>query len=130
MAEVYKGTTLLGTRDASGWSFINQTGYIGLRVNNGPAFLLDDFGGGTVAGGVGPEEPTTADGRLQTALVDPARLQADAESLTARHAAWQAEYQRLLGLEPARPSGCKPLCDLLAASLGHTPVSPQPGERV
>jgi FtsZ-binding cell division protein ZapB len=32
-------------------------------------------------------------------------LEAETEALAARHAAWQAEFQRLLGLAPARPSG-------------------------
>jgi hypothetical protein len=49
MVEVYRDATLLGSRDASSWSYINQTGYIGLWVNHGPAFLLDDFGGGSIS---------------------------------------------------------------------------------
>jgi RHS repeat-associated protein len=72
----------------------------------------------------------TADGGLGTVDAEQARLQAEAQALVARTDAWLAEYQRATSpIAPARPSGCKPLCDLLVAPLGHTPVSPQPGER-
>jgi hypothetical protein len=169
--EIYKNTTLLGTRDASAWTYSSQGGYIGLWSLNGPNTFFDDFGGGTYTGAsvadaladrpepgadrasVRPEPlasspypsreemaavqvaaaaaAATADGGLGTASAEQARLQAEAQALAARTDAWFGEYQRSTAPSaPLRPSGCKPLCDFLAAPLGHTPVSPQPGERV
>jgi len=48
--EIYKNSTLLGTRDASAWTYSSQGGYIGLWSLNGPNTVFDDFGGGTYSG--------------------------------------------------------------------------------
>lgn len=48
MVEIYRNGVLLGSRDASGWTYTANGGYIGLwHINSSNAFL-DDFGGGTV----------------------------------------------------------------------------------
>ena len=44
---VYRNGQVLGTRDASTWTYASSTGYIGLWTDHAPAALLDDFGGGT-----------------------------------------------------------------------------------
>jgi hypothetical protein len=157
MVDVYKNTTLLGSRDTSAWTYHGNGGYLGISIIGGPNAFLDDFGGGTYTGAsvpdalavdsqpgadrasVRPERMTSnpypsheemaAAPAPSTAAAQPARL-TEAQALVAQADAWHADYQRVLGLAPARPAGCKPLCDLLAAPLGHTPVSLQPGERV
>ena len=48
--EIYKNATLLGTRDASAWTYAASSGYIGLWSLNGPNTIFDDFGGGTYSG--------------------------------------------------------------------------------
>lgn len=47
---LYKNGTLVQTWDASGYTFIGDTGYIGFRYNiiSGDSFKIDDFGGGTI----------------------------------------------------------------------------------
>ena len=50
--EVYKNGSLLGSRDVTGWTYYANNGYIGVWLEGASAsMLLDDFGGGTVAGG-------------------------------------------------------------------------------
>ena len=48
MVEVYKNGELVGSRDASGWTYAANGGYIGLWFINAQNAFLDDFGGGTV----------------------------------------------------------------------------------
>jgi hypothetical protein len=51
--EVYKNDILLATRDVSSWSHYANGGYIGLWFINATDAVLDDFGGGPIAGGEG-----------------------------------------------------------------------------
>ena len=51
--EVYKNGELLDTRDVSSWTYYDDGGYIGLWFINATDAVLDDFGGGTIAGGEG-----------------------------------------------------------------------------
>jgi len=51
MVEVYRNGTLLGSRDASGWTYATSGGYLGLWFVNAGNAVLDDFGGGTVVAG-------------------------------------------------------------------------------
>lgn len=62
MVEVYRNGNLLGTRDASGWTYATSGGYIGLWFINASNSVLDDFGGGTVVAGptLTPTNPVTA----------------------------------------------------------------------
>ncbi|MBL8092741.1 MAG: hypothetical protein JNL73_01140, partial [Anaerolineales bacterium] len=46
--EVYRNGVLLGTRDASGWTFASSGGYIGLWFDSASSSVLDNFGGGTL----------------------------------------------------------------------------------
>jgi hypothetical protein len=48
---VYRNGALLGSRDASGWPYAGQGGYVGLWLDGAPNAVLDDFGGGPVAAG-------------------------------------------------------------------------------
>jgi hypothetical protein len=50
--EVYKNGTLLATRDITSWSYYDQGGYIGLWFIDAQNVQLDDFGGGTISGGM------------------------------------------------------------------------------
>ncbi len=45
--EIYRNGTLVGTRNASFWSFASSTGYVGLWMTSASNAILDDFGGGT-----------------------------------------------------------------------------------
>jgi len=49
MVEIYRNGVLLGLRDANGWTYSANGGYIGLWFVNAGNALLDDFGGGTIA---------------------------------------------------------------------------------
>jgi hypothetical protein len=49
MIEIYRNGILIGSRDASGWTYSANGGYIGLWFTNAANTLLDDFGGGTIA---------------------------------------------------------------------------------
>jgi len=51
IVEVYRNGFLIGTRDASGWSYSANGGYIGLWFISAGNAVLDDFGGGTVVAG-------------------------------------------------------------------------------
>ncbi|MBZ0289760.1 MAG: hypothetical protein K8I30_19210, partial [Anaerolineae bacterium] len=46
--EVYKNESLVGTRDARGWTFATGTGFVGVWVINSRNSFFDDFGGGNV----------------------------------------------------------------------------------
>ncbi len=46
--EVFRNGVLVGSRDASAWSFSGTGGYIGLWFITAPNTLLDNFGGGTL----------------------------------------------------------------------------------
>ena len=48
MVEIYRNSTLVGTRDVSSWSLYDQGGYIGLWFIGAQGTRLDDFGGGTL----------------------------------------------------------------------------------
>jgi len=48
VVEIYRNGVLLGSRDASGWTYSANGGYIGLWFMNAGNALLDDFGGGTI----------------------------------------------------------------------------------
>jgi hypothetical protein len=50
--EVYRNEELLAQRDASAWSHYDEGGYIGLWLLSADNAVLDDFGGGTVPGGM------------------------------------------------------------------------------
>ena len=45
---MYKNGVLLGTRDASAWTYVASSGYIGVWMNGANTSRLDDFGGGTI----------------------------------------------------------------------------------
>ncbi len=45
--QVYRNGVLLGTMDASGWTFATSSGYIGLWYNGPSGMTMDNFGGGT-----------------------------------------------------------------------------------
>jgi hypothetical protein len=45
--QIYRNGILLGTRDASGWTFAASGGYIGLWYSGPGGMTMDDFGGGT-----------------------------------------------------------------------------------
>ena len=49
MIEIYRNGELIGSRDASGWTYSANGGYTGLWFINAGTTLLDDFGGGTIA---------------------------------------------------------------------------------
>jgi len=49
MVEIYRNGVLIGIRDASGWTYATNGGYIGLWFINAGTAVLDDFGGGTMA---------------------------------------------------------------------------------
>jgi hypothetical protein len=46
--EVYRNGILIGSRDASGWTYSASAGYIGLWFAGSGNSVLDDFGGGTL----------------------------------------------------------------------------------
>jgi hypothetical protein len=48
MVEIYRNGILLGSRDASGWTYSANGGYLGLWFVNAGNAVLDDFGGGTI----------------------------------------------------------------------------------
>ncbi|MCC6569789.1 MAG: amidase domain-containing protein, partial [Anaerolineales bacterium] len=50
--EVYKNGTLLATRDITSWLYYDQGGYIGVWFIGAQNAILDDFGGGTISGGM------------------------------------------------------------------------------
>lgn len=50
LVEIYKNNSLLGSVDASGWTYATNGGYIGLIFIGSPNAFVDDFGGGTVTG--------------------------------------------------------------------------------
>jgi RHS repeat-associated protein len=51
--EVYKNGSLLGSRDVTAWPYYANSGYIGLWLEGASSsMMLEDFGGGTVTGGV------------------------------------------------------------------------------
>ena len=52
--EVYRNGALLGTRDASGWTYSGSGGYIGLWFISAGNLVLDNFGGGTVVADATP----------------------------------------------------------------------------
>ena len=52
IVEVYKNGTLLATRDITTWSHYSDGGYIGLWFIGAEDAVLDDFGGGTISGGM------------------------------------------------------------------------------
>ena len=58
VVEVYRNGVLIGSRDASGWTYAASGGYIGLWFINAGDAIMDDFGGGTVA--TGPTNTPTA----------------------------------------------------------------------
>lgn len=60
--EVYRNSSLIGTRDVSAWPHASKNGYIGLWFINGPTSLLDDFGGGNLGtgGATSTSVPATA----------------------------------------------------------------------
>jgi hypothetical protein len=49
--EVYRNGVLLGTRDASGWTYAANGGYIGVWFIGASNAFADDFGGGNIAAG-------------------------------------------------------------------------------
>jgi hypothetical protein len=48
VVEVYRNGTLIGSRDASGWTYSANGGYIGVWYINSGNTIVDDFGGGTI----------------------------------------------------------------------------------
>ena len=46
--EVYRNGTLLGSRDASPWTYASVGGYIGLWFDSASSSVLENFGGGTM----------------------------------------------------------------------------------
>jgi hypothetical protein len=58
--EVYRNSTLLGSRDVTAWPYYANGGYIGLWFVSAGSALLDDFGGGTVSGGATATPTPTA----------------------------------------------------------------------
>ena len=146
--EIYKNTTLLGTRDASAWTYSAQGGYIGLWSLNGPNTLFDDFGGGTYAGASGParaDDPQPAAKALRRiAERQPAEqhsaalpsVVADLGRAAERAAQAVADIQaraHTWGLRSAaaqpEPKGAAALfAPIQRAPLAVTPVSPNAGE--
>ncbi len=49
--EVYRNDTLIASRDVSEWIYASNGGFIGLWFINAGDAVLDDFGGGNLAGG-------------------------------------------------------------------------------
>ena len=49
MVEIYGNGVLLGSCDASGWTYSANGGYVGLWFMNAGNAVVDDFGGGTIA---------------------------------------------------------------------------------
>lgn len=47
LVSVYQNSTLIGTRDVTGWPFYASGGYAGLWFVSASNALLDDFGGGS-----------------------------------------------------------------------------------
>jgi hypothetical protein len=45
---VYKNSTLIGTRDVTGWTYAANGGYVGVWMLGANTSVLDDFGGGTM----------------------------------------------------------------------------------
>lgn len=60
LVEIYKNNSRLGTADASGWTHATSGGYIGLIFIGSANAFVDDFGGGTVAGGNATNTTTPA----------------------------------------------------------------------
>lgn len=60
LVEIYKNNSLLGTADASGWTYATNGGYIGLIFIGSANAFVDNFGGGTVAGGNATNTSTPA----------------------------------------------------------------------
>ncbi|MBK9924287.1 MAG: hypothetical protein IPP66_03260 [Anaerolineales bacterium] len=58
--EVYRNGSLIGSRDASSWTYSASTGYIGLWFSSASNSVLDDFGGGTVASVATPSRTATS----------------------------------------------------------------------
>lgn len=48
IVEVYRNGVLVGTYDASAWTFAANGGYIGLWFSASGTVMIDDFGGGTL----------------------------------------------------------------------------------
>ena len=77
--EVYRNSTLLGTRDLSSWTYSAGGGYIGLWMINGGNAVVDDFGGGQIGATPNPTAtstslppPTPTPSRTPTATALPA----------------------------------------------------------
>jgi RHS repeat-associated protein len=49
--EVYKNGTLIGTSNVTAWPYYASGGYTGIWLISADSTILDDFGGGSVAGG-------------------------------------------------------------------------------
>jgi hypothetical protein len=49
--EVYRNGALVGSRNASAWTYAGSGGFIGLWMASASNVMLDDFGGGTASGG-------------------------------------------------------------------------------
>jgi hypothetical protein len=45
---VYKNSTLIGTRDVTGWTYTASGGYVGVWMIGASTTRLDNFGGGTL----------------------------------------------------------------------------------
>jgi cell division septation protein DedD len=58
--EVYRNGALVGTRNASAWTYAGNGGFIGLWMASASNVMLDDFGGGTASGGPAPSPTATA----------------------------------------------------------------------
>jgi hypothetical protein len=69
--EVFKNGALVGIADASAWSGSAGGGVIGMRVTNGTAARLDDFGGGasTCPGSASTPTPQPAPTQTPTPIV-------------------------------------------------------------
>lgn len=60
LVEIFKNNSLLGTVDASGWTYATNGGYIGLIFIGSANSFVDNFGGGTATGGSATNTPTPA----------------------------------------------------------------------
>jgi len=58
--EVYRNSTLLGTRDLSSWTYSAGGGYVGLWMINAGNAVVDDFGGGQIGATPNPTATSTS----------------------------------------------------------------------
>lgn len=73
--ELYRNGELLATRDITSWSHYADGGYIGLWFIGAEDAILDDFGGGTIPGGI--ESMSMAGGAAES--LTPAQLDVNLE---------------------------------------------------